>query len=49
MIRLGTRGSLLARAQSLWVRDRLTDAHPGLDVVIETIRTTGDRLSGQLA
>ncbi len=39
---LGTRGSPLAMAQALWVRDRLRDAHPDLEIEVEIIRTTGD-------
>jgi hydroxymethylbilane synthase len=40
---LGTRGSPLARAQSGWVRDRLLAAHPGLDIGVSVIVTSGDR------
>src|SRR3546814_12556 len=47
-IRIGTRGSPLALAQSRQVRDRLADAHPELvaeDAVhIVPISTTGDRV-----
>ena len=47
-LRIGTRGSPLARAQSEEVRRRLADAHPELSapgaVEIEIIRTTGDRV-----
>jgi hydroxymethylbilane synthase len=39
-IRIGTRGSLLARTQTQWVVDRLRQA--GLEVEIETISTVGD-------
>ena len=42
-LRIGTRGSALARWQSDWVADRLRDAHPGLVVEIVEIRTRGDR------
>ncbi len=41
---VGTRGSLLARAQTNWVIECLRSAHPGLDVRAEIITTTGDRL-----
>lgn len=40
---LGSRGSPLALWQTNWVRDRLMAEHPGLEVSIEIIRTTGDR------
>jgi hydroxymethylbilane synthase len=49
-LRLGTRGSALARAQAGMVRAELEARHPGLTVEIELIRTTGDRLQqGPLA
>ena len=48
LLRLGTRGSALALAQTAEVRRRLIDAHPELggDGAIETvvIKTTGDRI-----
>jgi len=44
---VGTRGSLLARAQSAWVIERLAEAHRGLDVQMCVIRTTGDKLRGR--
>ena len=43
MLRLGTRGSALARAQAALVRDALVRRHPGLRVETVHIRTTGDR------
>jgi hydroxymethylbilane synthase len=43
-IRIGTRGSRLALWQAEHVAGRLRDAHPDLEVAIETIRTTGDRI-----
>jgi len=49
-LRLGTRGSALARVQAAMVRDQLQACHPGLAVEIELIRTTGDQLQhGPLA
>jgi hydroxymethylbilane synthase len=49
-LRLGTRGSALARAQAAAVRERLQALHPGLAVDVELIRTTGDQLQhGPLA
>jgi hydroxymethylbilane synthase len=41
-LRLGTRGSLLARAQSLIVRRALRAADPGLAIELVTIATRGD-------
>ena len=42
-IRIGTRGSRLARWQSDWVAERLRELHPGLMVVLVEIKTQGDR------
>ncbi|HEY2154230.1 MAG TPA: hydroxymethylbilane synthase, partial [Isosphaeraceae bacterium] len=42
-IRIGTRGSPLARWQAEWVADRLRAAHPGLAVELVEIKTHGDR------
>lgn len=41
-LKLGTRGSPLAMAQAYETRDRLQKAHPGLEVEIVEIKTTGD-------
>ncbi len=41
-IRIGTRGSLLARTQTEWVAEQLRRANPGLHLEIEIIQTTGD-------
>ena len=41
---IGTRGSPLAMWQADYVRRALIEAHPGLEVRIEIIRTTGDVL-----
>ena len=43
MLRLGTRGSALARAQAALVHDALVKRHPGLRVETVFIRTSGDR------
>ena len=43
VIRIGTRGSHLARWQSEWVADRLREHHPGLTVELVEIKTQGDR------
>lgn len=42
-LRIGTRGSHLARWQSGWVADQLRRIHPGLTVELVEIRTQGDR------
>jgi hydroxymethylbilane synthase len=42
-LRIGTRGSRLARWQADWTADRLRAAHPGLAVEIVEIKTQGDR------
>jgi hydroxymethylbilane synthase len=44
-VRLGSRGSALARWQAEHVRARLETAHPGLQVEVRLIRTTGDRIT----
>jgi hydroxymethylbilane synthase len=41
---IGSRGSKLALVQSSWVRDRLRELEPGLQVEIEVVQTTGDKL-----
>ena len=43
MIRIGTRGSRLARWQAEWVAGRLRALHPGLHVDLVEIKTQGDR------
>ncbi len=43
-LRLGTRGSRLALAQSTMVARQLEAAHPGLTVELVEIRTAGDRI-----
>ena len=42
-LRIGTRGSRLARWQAEWVANRLRSCHPGLNVELIEIRTKGDR------
>ena len=50
LLRIGTRGSRLARAQADWVRRRLEEAHAGLRAELVVIRTSGDRfLDGPLS
>lgn len=43
-IRIGTRGSQLALWQAHHISDRLREAHPGLVVELEVIKTSGDRI-----
>lgn len=45
MIRIGSRGSALALWQAEHIRARLQDMHEGLDVEIQIIHTTGDRIT----
>lgn len=42
-LRIGTRGSPLARWQAEWVAGRLRELHPGLRVELVEIKTQGDR------
>jgi hydroxymethylbilane synthase len=44
-LRLGTRGSLLARTQSQIVANALEQAHPDVHVELVTVKTTGDRIA----
>lgn len=39
---IGSRGSKLALWQAEWVRARLRESHPGLEVRVEIIKTSGD-------
>lgn len=41
---IGTRGSKLALWQTNWVKERLEQAHPGIEVVVTVITTKGDRI-----
>jgi hydroxymethylbilane synthase len=43
-LRLGTRGSLLARTQSGQIAERIRQSNPGLNVEMITVSTSGDRL-----
>ena len=43
LLRLGTRASALALAQSNQVAERLREAHPGLEIEIVHVSTAGDR------
>ena len=44
MIRIGSRGSALALWQSHHVRDRLREVHTDLEIDVEIIQTTGDKI-----
>lgn len=44
VIRLGTRRSALAMAQSMWVKERIEKHHRGIDVELVPISTRGDRI-----
>jgi hydroxymethylbilane synthase len=43
-ISIGTRGSRLALAQTELVKDRILQKHPGLQIEVRVIRTTGDKI-----
>jgi hydroxymethylbilane synthase len=43
-IRIGTRGSMLALAQCEWVKGRIREHHPGLEVELVRIKTKGDKI-----
>jgi hydroxymethylbilane synthase len=43
-LRIGTRGSQLALCQANWVKERLLQTHPDLQVTLVKIKTTGDRI-----
>ncbi len=47
VLRLGTRGSFLARTQSQGVADELMRRHPGLRVELRIIKTSGDKITDQ--
>lgn len=42
VLKVGSRGSALALAQSGMICDRLREAHPGLEVRLQVIKTAGD-------
>jgi hydroxymethylbilane synthase len=46
---IGSRGSKLALTQAEWVKARLASLHPGIDILIEIIKTTGDVKTDPLA
>lgn len=43
-IRIGTRGSMLALAQCDWVKGKILEHHPGLEVEKVRIKTKGDKI-----
>ena len=43
-LKIGTRGIQLALFQANWVKDRLSETHPGLKVTLVKIKTTGDKI-----
>ncbi|MBP1646582.1 MAG: hemC [Bacteroidetes bacterium] len=43
-VRIGSRGSDLALWQARWVQGELLRLHPGNEVIIEVIKTTGDKI-----
>ena len=42
-VRIGTRGSALALAQSTWVKQQIEAHYPELQVELSIIKTSGDR------
>jgi hydroxymethylbilane synthase len=44
-IRIGTRGSKLALRQTVWVRERIAEHHPGIQIEVVRIKTTGDKIT----
>ncbi len=44
LIKIGTRGSLLATTQSTWVKNQIETQHPGVSVELEIIVTKGDKI-----
>lgn len=43
-LRIGTRGSELALWQATWIKNELATRRPDLEVAVEIIRTTGDKI-----
>jgi hydroxymethylbilane synthase len=43
-LRIASRRSQLAMVQTHWVRDALSQAHPGLEISIEAMATQGDKI-----
>ncbi len=45
ILKIGTRGSRLAVAQSQWVREKIEKEHPHIQVELVRIKTTGDKIT----
>src|SRR4029450_1818633 len=43
MLKIGSRGSVLAQAQAQWVRRQVLDRFSDLEVTIQIFKTTGDQ------
>ncbi|MBN1106668.1 MAG: hydroxymethylbilane synthase [Deltaproteobacteria bacterium] len=44
ILRIGTRGSKLALVQSGWVKEKIEDGHPHVEVTLVQIKTKGDKI-----
>ena len=44
ILKIGTRGSKLALAQSGWVKEQVEARHQGVEVVLVRIKTKGDKI-----
>jgi hydroxymethylbilane synthase len=44
ILKIGTRGSKLALTQSRWVKEKVEGKHPGVQVELVKIKTTGDKI-----
>lgn len=44
LVRIASRGSMLALIQTNWVIDRLKETNPGTEFLVETYKTVGDRV-----
>ena len=44
ILKIGTRGSRLALAQSRWVKEKIEKGHPDIRVELVSIKTTGDKI-----
>jgi hydroxymethylbilane synthase len=45
ILKIGTRGSKLALAQSRWVKEKIQTKHPRIKVELVRIKTTGDKIT----
>jgi hydroxymethylbilane synthase len=46
ILKIGTRGSKLALAQSRWVKEKIQTKYPRIKVELVRIKTTGDKITG---